>query len=100
MASAWLSIIEYGHRSQKPNKVSSVSGPAPSCEQSAHRRAFGESVSRLRLERGWTQEDLAERANVYRSYLAAIETVVRNPSLDVIVKQANGLHLPVAAPFT
>lgn len=77
-----------------------VSSTALTYEQRAHRRAFGESVSRLRRERSWTQEDLAERADVHRSYLAAIETGVRNPSLDVIVKLANGLRVPVAQLFT
>jgi transcriptional regulator with XRE-family HTH domain len=68
-------------------------------EQRAHRRAFGSSVARLRREKGWTQEDLAEHADVHRSYLAAIETGLRNPSLDVIVKIANGLHVSVADLF-
>lgn len=73
--------------------------PAHAYEQTAHRRAFGESVSRLRRVQGWTQEDLAERANLHRSYLAAIETGIRNPSLDVIVKLAKGLEVPVAELF-
>lgn len=72
----------------------------PTFEQRAHRRAFGDSVSRLRQERGWTQEDLAERADVHRSYLAAIETGARNPTLDVIVKLATGLGIPIARLFT
>lgn len=76
-----------------------MSSRAASYEQRAHRRAFGESVARLRQERGWTQEDLAERADLHRSYLAAIETGSRNPTLDVIVKLAHGLHVPVAQLF-
>jgi transcriptional regulator with XRE-family HTH domain len=56
-------------------------------------------VSKLRRAKGWTQEDLAERADVHRSYLAAIETGARNPTLDIIVKLANGLHVPVAELF-
>lgn len=69
-------------------------------EQRAHRRAFGASVAGVRRERGWTQEELAERADLHRSYLAAIETGVRNPSLDIIVKLANGLRVPVAQLFS
>lgn len=68
-------------------------------EQRAHRRAFGEAVTRLRHERGWTQEDPSERADIHRSYLAAVETGARNPSLDVIVKIASGLRVPVARLF-
>ncbi|WP_148613774.1 helix-turn-helix domain-containing protein [Nocardioides rubriscoriae] len=74
-------------------------GTALSFEQRAHRRAFGENVGRIRRDRGWTQEDLAERAELHRSYLASIETGVRNPSLDVIVRLAKGLRVPVAELF-
>lgn len=55
-------------------------------EQRAHRRAFGDRVSGLRAEAGWTQEQLAERADLHRSYVAGIESGARNPTLDVIVK--------------
>ncbi len=70
-----------------------------SFEESAHRRAFGDQVRRLRSEHGLTQEDLAERAGVHRSYLAAVETGMRNPTLDVIVKIARGLGVPAARLF-
>lgn len=70
-----------------------------SYEEIAHRRAFGKCVQGLRLARGWTQEEMAERVDVHRSYLAAIESGSRNPTLDVIVKIANGLHVPVADLF-
>ena len=59
----------------------------------AHRRAFGEAVARVRLSRGWTQEDLAEHAAMHRSYLAGIEVGARNPTLDVIVRLANALDV-------
>ena len=71
-----------------------------SFEQRAHRRAFGERVQALRRERGWTQEELAERAQLHRSYVAAVESGSRNPTLDVIVKLANGLHISPASFFS
>jgi transcriptional regulator with XRE-family HTH domain len=48
--------------------------------------------------RGWeTQEALAKRAKVSRSYLAAIEAGhKRNPSLVVLQKLAKALGVPVA----
>ncbi|UUW92235.1 helix-turn-helix domain-containing protein [Pimelobacter simplex] len=76
-----------------------MSKRAASYEQRAHRRAFGESVAQLRRQRGWTQEELAERAELHRSYIAAIETGGRNPTLDVIVKIATGLHVRVSQLF-
>jgi len=68
-------------------------------DQTAHRRAFGDRVRTLRLARAMTQEDLAERSNIHRSYLAAVETGSRNPTLDVIVKIAKGLNVPVGDLF-
>ena len=76
-----------------------MSQPSPSFEQRAHRREFGDSVGRVRRERGWTQEQLAERAGVHRSYIAAVESGARNPTLDVIVKLANGLQVEVTTLF-
>ncbi len=67
--------------------------------RTAHRRAFGDRVRGLRTERGWTQEQMAERADLHRSCLASIEVGGRNPTLDVIVKVANALHVPVASLF-
>lgn len=69
-------------------------------EQRAHRRAFGEAVRRLRQEKGWTQEDLAEHADLHRSYVAAIETGHRNPTLDVITKIAAGLRVEIKDLFS
>lgn len=65
-----------------------------SFEQRSHRRAFGDRVSALRRDRGWTQEQLAERADVHRSYIAGVESGTRNPTLDVIVKLSNASAVP------
>lgn len=56
-------------------------------------------MQHLRSQRGWTQEGLAERANLHRSYLASIEVGGRNPTLDVIVKLADALSVPVRELF-
>ena len=65
----------------------------PPFEQNAHRRAFGDRVSGLRREQGWTQEQLAEHAQLHRSYVAGLESGARNPTLDVIVKLADALQV-------
>lgn len=70
-----------------------------SFDQRAHRRAFGDRVAALRRERQWTQEQLAERADVHRSYVAGLESGARNPTLDVIVKLANAFHVSPAGLF-
>ena len=71
----------------------------PTYEQRAHRRAFGDRVQTLRHEHNWTQERLAERAELHRSYVAGIESGARNPTLDVIVKLAHAFHVSPAALF-
>lgn len=54
---------------------------------------FGESLRGLRLEAGFSQEELAERANIDRSYLGAIERGEHNVALLNIIKIANALSL-------
>ncbi len=53
-------------------------------------RALGLRVRHLRDARHWTQEVLAERANLDRSYIAGIEAGIRNPSIKALVKLARG----------
>ena len=55
---------------------------------------FGSTVRRLRADRGWTQEHLAEAAGLTTTYVGQIERGVRVPSLTVILKLARGLALP------
>ncbi len=50
----------------------------------------------LREEKGWTQEELAEKASVERSYLTKLETGDKvNPSLAVLKRLAKALRVPV-----
>jgi XRE family transcriptional regulator, regulator of sulfur utilization len=48
---------------------------------------------------GWSQEQLAERASMQRSYLADLERGHRNPSVRTLVKVANALGVSVPALF-
>jgi transcriptional regulator with XRE-family HTH domain len=57
---------------------------------------FGASVQRLRFGLGISQEELAERANLHRSYVADIERGARNPTLLTIKKLAKGLGVSTA----
>jgi transcriptional regulator with XRE-family HTH domain len=62
-------------------------------------RAFGLRVRQLREARGWTQERLAADAGLDRSYVAGIETGLRNPSLMAIAKLSDGFNLTLAELF-
>ncbi len=72
----------------------------PTADQTEQRRALGLRVKSLRAEKGLTQDDLAGRAEVDRSYLAGVEAGSRNPSLDVLYKIARGLEAPIGALFS
>ncbi|WP_405687581.1 helix-turn-helix transcriptional regulator [Streptomyces sp. NBC_01387] len=44
------------------------------------RAAFGDRLRRLREERGWTQDDLADRTGYSPSHISGVETGARNPT--------------------
>ena len=55
---------------------------------------FGNNVRRLREAQGFTQEELADKAGLDRSYVGGIERGERNPSLSVILSLASALKTP------
>lgn len=59
-------------------------------------RSLGARVRHCREKREWTQEGLAERAELDRSYIAGIEAGLRNPSIKAVAKIARGLGLTLA----
>ena len=52
---------------------------------------FGANVRRLREVKGWSQETLAEAAELHRTYISGIENATRNPTLTVIERLARAL---------
>ena len=53
----------------------------------------------LRAEKGWSQADLAERLNVARQSVNAIENGKADPSLPLGMRIARLFDLPVEAVF-
>ena len=49
------------------------------------------NIKRLRNERGWSQEALADAAGLDRTYISGIERVVRNPTVTVLKRVATAL---------
>lgn len=54
-------------------------------------KAFGAAVRLLREKSGISQENLAERADLDRTYVSGVERGVRNPTLRIIEKLAVAL---------
>ncbi|MGM7719391.1 helix-turn-helix transcriptional regulator [Metabacillus sp. Hm71] len=52
-----------------------------------------EKLVKVRKERKWTQEELAEKAGISRAYLANIENGKHNPSLRVASKLSSLLNM-------
>jgi transcriptional regulator with XRE-family HTH domain len=61
------------------------------------RRRLGANVRRLRLEKGWSQEEFADRAGIHRTYVSDIERGARNPTVTVVEKLALSLGSSAAA---
>ena len=55
------------------------------------RRKLGRKVQALRQEQALSQEELADRAGLHRTYVSGVERGVRNPTLTVLEKLALGL---------
>jgi len=60
---------------------------------------FGQRVRELRNRRGISQEELAFKAGVHRTYLGGIERGERNPSLKNIAAIAEALGIPLREIF-
>lgn len=56
---------------------------------------FGNRVRRERMRLGWSQEELAERAGVHRTYIGMIERAEKNITLENIDKIANALKIRI-----
>ncbi|MEP7134475.1 MAG: helix-turn-helix transcriptional regulator [Chloroflexota bacterium] len=54
---------------------------------------FGKGIKKRRIELGFSQEKLAEKAGVHRTYLADVERGERNLSLENIHKIISALNL-------
>lgn len=57
---------------------------------------FGAAFRHFRESHGWSQEGLAERADLNRSYLGEVERGAAMPSLATAAKLAGALELPLS----
>ena len=63
------------------------------------RDIFAANVRRLREERGWTQEELADAADLHLDHISKIENRRREPRVRTISKLAKGLGVTAGPLF-
>ena len=59
-------------------------------------RQFGDRVRKLRRKNNWSQEELAKRARLHRTYIGSIERSERNVSLINIERITKALKVKIS----
>ena len=57
-------------------------------------------IQQLRTQKGLSQEELADRCGVHRTYIGSIERGEKSPTLNTIEKIANGLNTDIFRLFS
>jgi len=62
-------------------------------------KRFGQRIRKLRRERGWSQEELAARCKLHRTYLGSVERGERNISVISLRRLARALRVSLSELF-
>lgn len=57
---------------------------------------FGRRLRQLRLDAGWTQEQLAEAAGITTTYTSDLERGTKVPSLTIALRISRAFKMPIA----
>jgi transcriptional regulator with XRE-family HTH domain len=60
----------------------------------ARSEALGDAIRQVRAERGLSQEDAALASGIDRAYFGHIERSTKNPTVETLLKVADGLDIP------
>ncbi|WP_090137914.1 helix-turn-helix domain-containing protein [Limnohabitans sp. DM1] len=85
--------------SSTSNTPASIRASAPH-QQVGAREVLALNIIRLRKDLGWSQEELAIKADLHRTFIAHVERQVRNISLDNVEKIADALGVSVGLLLT
>ena len=59
------------------------------------RQRLAQQMRRLRAAKGLSQEELSDRTGLHRTYISGIERGVRNPTITIVARIADGLGVTV-----
>ena len=59
-------------------------------------KLVGKQIQILRLSKGWSQEYLAEKSYLHRTYISQLERGLKSPSIRVLFKIASALDVPMS----
>lgn len=62
-------------------------------------RQFGRNIARIRLLQNISQEELAFRCGLHRTYIGAIERGEKSPTLNTVKRIADGLNIKIIELF-
>lgn len=83
-----------------PSRVTQTQHDRRSKRFDTRAKALGRQIRSLRTGRGWSQEHLADEADMHRTYMWGIERGVRNPSLRHLAQIADALGVSLWSLFS
>ena len=63
------------------------------------KKLIGRRIKELRKRKGFSQEQLAEKAETSPNYLSRMERGTENPTLDMLIKLSNTLEVEMCEMF-
>lgn len=62
-------------------------------------KIIGERLRAYRIQKGWSQEILAEKAELHHTYIGQLERGEKNATIESIYKVTTALDIPLSALF-
>ncbi len=59
-------------------------------------KLVGIQIQLLRLSKGWSQEYLAEKSSLHRTYISQLERGLKSPSIRVLFQITSALEVPAS----
>ena len=59
------------------------------------KKVLADNIRLLRAKKRFSQEAIADRANIGQNQISEIENEHANPNLDTLIKIANALNIPL-----